>query len=174
MWADALDRMLAKVAKSAELDVDDLRAISGSAQQHGSVYLNPRAQEVLRTLNTSRTLAPQLSTIFSRARAPVCLDASTGIACREIEEALGGADRVAALTGSPPCERFTGPQIRKFAAEHPNAYADTARVHLVSSYLASLLAERDAPVEPADGSGMNLMDLHDERWSPEALDATAP
>src|SRR4029453_14487674 len=46
MWADALDRMLAKVAQSAELDVDDLRAISGSAQQHGSVYLNPRAQEV--------------------------------------------------------------------------------------------------------------------------------
>jgi xylulokinase len=174
MWADALDRMLAKVAQSAELDVDDLRAISGSAQQHGSVYLNPRAQEVLRTLNPSRKLAPQLSTIFSRAQSPVWMDASTGIACREIEEALGGADRVAALTGSPPCERFTGPQIRKFAAEHPHAYADTARVHLVSSYLASLLAERDAPIEPADGSGMNLMDLHDELWSPEALDATAP
>ena len=174
MWANALDRMLARVAKSAELDVDDLRAISGSAQQHGSVYLNPRAQEVLRTLNPSRKLAPQLSTIYSRVQSPVWLDASTAKQCREIEEALGGADRVAALTGSPPCERFTGPQIRKFAAEHPNAYADTARVHLVSSYLASLLAERDAPIEPGDGSGMNLMDLRDQRWSQEALDATAP
>ena len=174
MWADALDRMLARVAQSAELDVDDLRAISGSAQQHGSVYLNPRAQEVLRTLNPSRKLAPQLSTIFSRAQSPVWLDASTAKQCREIETALGGADRVAALTGSPPCERFTGPQIRKFAAEHPNAYADTARVHLVSSYLASLLAERDAPIEPGDGSGMNLMDLREERWWQEALDATAP
>ena len=174
MWADALDRMLAILAHSAELDVDDLRAISGSAQQHGSVYLNPRAQEVLRTLNPSRKLAPQLSTIFSRAQSPVWLDASTGQQCREIEAALGGADRVAALTGSPPCERFTGPQIRKFAAEHPNAYADTARVHLVSSFLASLLAERDAPIEPGDGSGMNLMDLGGQRWSPEALDATAP
>src|SRR6187401_2305838 len=56
MWADALDRMLARLAQSAELDVHDLRAISGSAQQHGSVYLNPRAQEVLRTLNPSRKL----------------------------------------------------------------------------------------------------------------------
>lgn len=174
MWANALDRMLARVAQSAELDVDDLRAISGSAQQHGSVYLNPRAQEVLRTLNPSRKLAPQLSTIFSRAQSPVWLDASTAQQCREIEDALGGADRVAALTGSPACERFTGPQIRKFAAEQPNAYADTARVHLISSYLASLLAERDAPIEPGDGSGMNLMDLREERWSPEALDATAP
>ena len=174
MWANALDRMLARVAKSAELDVDNLRAISGSAQQHGSVYLNPRAQEVLRTLNPTRKLAPQLSTIFSRARSPVWLDASTGTQCREIEAALGGADRVTALTGSPPCERFTGPQIRKFAAEQPNAYADTARVHLVSSFLASLLAERDAPIEPGDGSGMNLMDLREERWSEEALEATAP
>ena len=174
MWANALDRMLARVARSAELDVDNLRAISGSAQQHGSVYLNPRSQEVLRTLNPTRNLAPQLSTIFSRARSPVWLDASTGKQCREIETALGGADRVTALTGSPPCERFTGPQIRKFAAEQPNAYADTARVHLVSSYLASLLAERDAPIEPGDGSGMNLMDLREQRWSQEALDATAP
>jgi len=174
MWADALDRMLARLAQSAELDVHDLRAISGSAQQHGSVYLNPRAQEVLRTLDPARRLAPQLSTIFSRAQSPVWLDASTGKECREIEASLGGADRVAALTGSPPCERFTGPQIRKFAAGDPNAYADTARVHLVSSYLASLLAERDAPIEPGDGSGMNLMDLREERWSPEALDATAP
>ena len=174
MWADALDRMLARLAQSAELDVDDLRAISGSAQQHGSVYLNPRAQEVLRTLDPSRKLAPQLSTIFSRAQSPVWLDASTGEQCREIEEALGGADRVAALTGSPPCERFTGPQVRKFAAEHPTAYADTARVHLVSSFLASLLAERDAPIEPGDGSGMNLMDLRGQDWSEEALDATAP
>ena len=102
------------------------------------------------------------------------LDASTGKQCREIEEALGGADRVAALTGSPACERFTGPQIRKFAIGQPAAYADTARVHLVSSFLASLLAGRDAPIDPGDGSGMNLMDLGDERWSPEALDATAP
>ena len=140
MWADALDRMLAELAQSAELDLDGLRAISGSAQQHGSVYLNHRAPAVLRSLNPSRKLAPQLSTIFSRAQSPVWLDASTGKQCREIEDALGGADRVAALTGSPACERFTGPQIRKFAIEQPAAYADTARVHLVSSFLASLLA----------------------------------
>jgi xylulokinase len=174
MWADALDRMLAGLAQSAELDLDDLRAVSGSAQQHGSVYLNQRAPAVLRSLNPSRKLAPQLSMIFSRAQSPVWLDTSTGKQCREIEDALGGADRVTALTGSPACERFTGPQIRKFAIEQPAAYADTARVHLVSSFLASILAGKDAPIDPGDGSGMNLMDLGDERWSPAALDATAP
>ena len=174
MWADALDRMLAALAQSADLDIDNLRAISGSAQQHGSVYLNARAPAVLRSLDATASLAPQLSTIFSRARSPVWLDASTARQCREIEDALGGADRVATLTGSPACERFTGPQIRRFAVEQPGAYADTARVHLVSSYLASLLAGKDAPIDPGDGSGMNLMHLGNSTWSQEVLDATAP
>ncbi len=174
MWADALDRMLSRLAQSADLDLDNLRAISGSAQQHGSVYLNASAPAVWRGLDPTAKLAPQLSTIFSRPRSPVWLDASTAAACREIEGALGGADRVAALTGSPACERFTGPQIRRFAIEQPEAYASTARVHLVSSFLASLLAGRDAPIDPGDGSGMNLMDLRAQLWSPEALDATAP
>ncbi|MFM8535161.1 MAG: carbohydrate kinase, partial [Acidimicrobiia bacterium] len=40
MWADALDRMMSRIAQAAELDLDNLRAIAGSAQQHGSVYLN--------------------------------------------------------------------------------------------------------------------------------------
>jgi len=174
MWADALDRMLGELAQSADLDLDDLRAISGSAQQHGSVYLNARAPSVWRALDPSAHLAPQLAPIFSRPRSPVWLDASTAQQCREIEDALGGADRVATLTGSPACERFTGPQIRRFAIEQPGAYAETARVHLVSSFLASLLAGRDAPIDPGDGSGMNLMNLRDATWSPEALDATAP
>ena len=174
MWADALDRMLARLAASAEIDIENIRAISGSAQQHGSVYLNRHAPQVLRALDPSAPLAPQLTPIFSRSRSPVWLDASTREQCRQIEDALGGEDRVAALTGSPACERFTGPQIRRFAFEQPAAYAETTRVHLVSSFLASLLAGADAPIDPGDGSGMNLMDLRRSQWSQQALDATAP
>ena len=55
----------------------------------------------------------------------------------------------------------------------PVAYARTDRIHLVSSFLASLLAGRDAPIDPGDGSGMNLMDVERARVvSP--LQATAP
>jgi xylulokinase len=174
MWADALDRMLARIAKSADLDIENIRAISGSAQQHGSVYLNRRAADVWRAIEPLQPLAPQLQGMFSRERSPVWMDATTAVQCREIDAALGGSDRTRALTGSPATERFTGPQIRRFFQQQPDAYASTMRVHLVSSFLASLLTGGDAPIDPGDGSGMNLMDLAHNRWSPEALDATAP
>jgi xylulokinase len=174
MWADALDRMLARLAASADIDVDGIRAIAGSAQQHGSVYLNRAAAETLGALDPSAPLAPQLTPMFARRESPVWMDATTSTQCREIDDALGGAEETRALTGSPACERFTGPQIRRFYQEQPGAYAATKRVHLVSSYLASLLTGADAPVDPGDGSGMNLMDLQHDRWSEEALDATAP
>ena len=38
MWAAALDRMAAVLASSG-LDLSQIRAITGSGQQHGSVYL---------------------------------------------------------------------------------------------------------------------------------------
>jgi xylulokinase len=174
MWADALDRMLSRLANAADVDVDNIRAIAGSAQQHGSVYLNRRFPATLRSLDPAAALAPQLPAMFARPQSPVWLDCSTRSHCDDIEHALGGADRVTELTGSPACERFTGPQIRKFAVDQPDAYADTARIHLVSSFMASLLGGTDAPIDPGDASGMNLMDLRESRWSQDALDATAP
>ena len=42
MWSEALDRMIADLARDTGVDWRRLRAISGSAQQHGSVYLNAR------------------------------------------------------------------------------------------------------------------------------------
>jgi len=174
MWADALDRMMGVIAAAAELEVERIRAIAGSAQQHGGVYLNHRARETLDTLDPGTALAPQARMIFSRHESPVWLDASTTMQCREIDAAMGGASVTRAVTGSPAGERFTGPQIRKFHQEQPIAYDATGRIHVVSSFLASLLAGKDAPIDPGDGSGMNLMDLRANQWSAAALDATAP
>lgn len=173
MWAAALDRMMGAIAKAPEVDISAIRAISGSAQQHGSVYLSESALSVWQSLNSNTALAPQISGTFSRVGAPVWMDESTTLQCEEIEHSLGGPEATARLTGSRAFERFTGPQIRKFFQRQPAAYAKTARIHLVSSFLASLLAGDDAPIDVADGSGMNLMDLVRGEWSPDALAATA-
>jgi xylulokinase len=173
MWADALEAILGKVAASG-LDVSRIAAISGSAQQHGSVYLNGDAERMLSRLDPAQPLAAQIAPILSRRVSPIWLDSSTSAECAEITAAVGGADVLARHTGSRAFERFTGPQIRKFAASDPRGYAATERVHLVSSYLASLLVGGDAPIDPGDASGANLMDLADRQWWPSAVDATAP
>jgi xylulokinase len=102
------------------------------------------------------------------------MDSSTTTECAEITAAVGGPEALARLTGSRAFERFTGPQIRKLFKTDPRSYRETRRIHLVSSWLATLLAGRHAPIDHGDGSGMNLMELAGGRWSPEALDATAP
>jgi xylulokinase len=102
------------------------------------------------------------------------MDSSAIRDCEEIEHALGGASAVAHLTGSRAFPRFTGPQIRKFARERPAAYEQTERIHLVSSYMASVLTGQHAGVDHADASGMNLMDIRLRQWSRRAAAATAP
>ena len=173
MWSEGLDRIVSDVVREEGVDWRQLRAISGSAQQHGSVYLNAKAGSRIAALDASRPLAPQVSDIFSRATSPIWMDSSTTRQCGEIEAALGGPRELARLTGSRAFERFTGPQIRKFAQESPDGYAATERIHLVSSWLASLLAGAHAAIDPGDGSGMNLMDLGSRQWSQAALRATA-
>lgn len=173
LWADALDAVLGRVAASG-LDLSRLTAIAGSAQQHGSVYLNAVAAARLARLDPRRAPGDQLVDCLSRPVSPIWMDASTSEECREITTAVGGAATLAQRTGSRAFERFTGPQIRKFYKCDPGAYAATGRIHLVSSFLASLLIGDDAPVDPGDGSGMNLMDLASASWWPAALDATAP
>lgn len=174
MWAAALDRMMGVLARDASIDISQIRGISGSAQQHGSVYLNRRARDAWRTLAHSQALAPQLAGTFARELSPTWMDESADESCAAIEQALGGPEATAQLTGSRAYARFAGPQIHKFHEHNPGAYDATTRVHLVSSYLASLLIGADAPLEPGDASGMNLMDIRSSTWSAAALDATAP
>jgi xylulokinase len=102
------------------------------------------------------------------------MDSSTPLECAAITAAVGGASVLAARTGSRAYERFTGPQIRKFAARDPDGYRRTGRIHFVSSFLASLLVGDDAPVDPGDASGANLMDLATRHWWTDAVEATAP
>jgi xylulokinase len=174
MWAAGLDRLMRILAGEYPSVMARLAAVSGSAQQHGSVYLNDAGCARVRDLDPGAPIANQLAGGFSRALSPIWMDSSTTRECREIEEALGGSDVLAARTGSRAFERFTGPQIRAFARREAGAYAATRRIHLVSSFCASLLAGTDAPIDVGDGSGMNLMDLDALDWWPAALDATAP
>ena len=174
MWVEALDVMMATIVRAWPREMACLAAVAGSAQQHGSVYLNSCASRALAQLDAGTPLVDQLAGVFSRAVSPVWMDSSTTAECEEITAAVGGARALSMRTGSRAFERFTGPQIRRFFKIDPGAYAATWRIHLISSFLASLLAGADAPIDPGDGSGMDLMDLATSEWWPAALGSTAP
>jgi xylulokinase len=163
LWTSALERMLQRVSEA--VDSRAIRGISGAAQQHGSVYC---------TVASEALAAGDFDAVLTRPTAPTWMDASTAPECADIEAALGGPHALASLTGSRAFPRFTGPQIRKFWRHDAAAYAKTGRIHLVSSWLCSALAGAHAPIDRADGSGMNLMDIRRGEWSQAALDTTAP
>lgn len=172
MWAEALDLMMGRLASA--VDVSHIAAISGSGQQHGSVYLAGGMDGVLARLDPRQPIADQIESAFTRQQSPVWLDCSTTAECAALNDAAGGERALAALTGSRAYERFTAAQIRRFTALDPAAYARTGRIHLVSSFMASLLCGCDAPLEPGDAAGMNLMDIRSAEWSDACLTATAP
>jgi hypothetical protein len=108
-------------------------AVSGSGQQHGSVYWRAGARGKLQKLAGGSPLKAQLADAFRVADSPIWMDSSTGAQCAALEKALGGAQAVANVTGSRAYERFTGNQIAKIAAADPKAFAETERISLVSA-----------------------------------------
>ena len=172
MWLEAVDLLFTRLAES--FDLSKITMIAGSGQQHGSVYLDSSFADRLASLDSSKTLVAQLSPAITRATSPIWMDTSTAEECNEIADALGGDDEVCRRTGSIAIERFTGPQIRRFSKNDPAAYAHTAHIHLVSSFIASVLAGKSAPIDFGDGAGMNLLNLSTLAWDAELLETTAP
>ena len=172
MWLEALDLVLEKL-KSAGAPLDMVVGISGSGQQHGSVYLNSKFAAILEDLDPALSLAEQIEPALSRKTSPIWMDSSTSVECGEISRAEG-AKRLQEITGSPAIERFTGPQIRKFWKTQPEDYEKTENIHLVSSFMASVLCGENAPIDFGDGAGMNLLNLKTLVWDFNIAEATAP
>ena len=172
MWLEASDLLFQKL--SEEADLSQIEIIAGSGQQHGSVYLGAGFDSALSGLDPEKGLVEQLSGEITRDTSPIWMDTSTGEECGEITSAVGGAQEVCSRSGSVAIERFTGPQIRRFFKKDGKAYTETARIHLVSSFIASVLAGKSMPIDFGDGAGMNLLNLGDLAWDDGLLEATAP
>lgn len=173
IWVEALELLLEKLRRE-NFEFSRVVAVSGSGQQHGSVYWKKGGSATLASLDPQRGLLSQLSEAFSTRESPIWMDSSTTSQCREIEKAVGGALELSTLTGSRAYERYTGPQIRKIFETQQDVYDDTERISLVSSFMASLLIGGYAPIDETDGAGMNLMDLKERAWSKIALEVNPP
>ncbi|KAB5594805.1 Xylulokinase [Ceratobasidium theobromae] len=169
LFLDAVDLVMHRL-KDAGLDFASVMAVGGAAQQHGSVYWSQSATSLLASLSPTEPIAQLSPHAFSRPNAPIWQDFSTAKECRVIEEAVGGPQKLSDLTGSRAYERFTGSQILKVAARTPEVYERTAHISLISSFVTSLFLGKVAPIEVADASGMNLMDVQPCKWDEKLLD----
>ncbi|CAJ1355257.1 unnamed protein product [Effrenium voratum] len=174
MWIEALDLILKKMQDDA-FPFSEVLAVSGSGQQHGSVYWAKGSGELLGSLDGAQPLTKQLASAFARSESPIWADSSTGAQCARVEKALGRS-RLAQATGSRAYERFTGMQIAKILEEEPSVYAGCERISLVSSAMCSVLLGAYAPLDTSDGSGTNLNQLQElggRGWFVPALEAVA-
>lgn len=168
MWLDAIDLVFGRM-KEDNFDFSLVLGMSGSGQQHGLVYWSKAAESGLGDLNASELLAPQLKDCLAYEFSPNWQDHSTGKELEDFEKTKG-VEELAADTGSRAHYRFTGLQIRKLATRgNPEAYAKTWRISLVSSFLASVLMGKVAPLEEADACGMNLYNIKEDRYDDQLL-----
>ena len=163
MWVRGLELVLARLRDSG-VPMDELEAVGGCAQQHATVFLS---EDGVEGLKSGEVADPW----FARKVSPIWMDSSTSAETAALDVHFGRG--LQERTGSPAIERFAAAQIMKFKSEEPKAYADTVRIHLLSSFLTSLLAGEDAPVDIGDGAGMNLLNLQTLEWDADVCSFVA-
>lgn len=100
MWMESLDLVLDRLREAMPVPMDRIKGVSGSGQQHGSVYWNAQAEGLLRGLDASKPLAEQLAPALANEWSPNWQDQSTQDECDGFDSELGDREKLAEVTGS--------------------------------------------------------------------------
>lgn len=106
MWLESLDLVLQRLcdnlaALTPPVSASRIRGVSGSGQQHGSVYWNRDAAGILAALDGDKLLVEQLgSDALAHEWSPNWQDQSTQEECDAFDAELGGREQLAQVTGS--------------------------------------------------------------------------
>ncbi|KAK8049999.1 D-xylulose kinase [Apiospora phragmitis] len=173
MWLEAVDLVLSRLVEK-KCPISDIKGLSGSGQQHGSVFWAAPGEPELKALSKDKgSLREQLKDAFAYEFSPNWQDHSTQAECDFYDQHLGSKQKLADVTGSAAHHRFTGAQIMRMRRRRPEVYQKTARISLVSSFLASVFLGAIAPMDISDVTGMNLWDVSNAKWSEELLELCA-
>lgn len=146
-WQAVVDGVKAVLAKS-NVDAAAIAGIGLSGQMHGMTLLDKNDQ----------VLRPAI----------IWCDQRTAAECAEIEEIMGGRDKVIAITANPALTGFTAGKIRWVQKHEPEIYEKVAHILLPKDYIRLMLTGEYA-TEVSDASGMQLLDVPGRCWSDEML-----
>ncbi|MDO5309954.1 MAG: xylulokinase [Planctomycetia bacterium] len=149
-WWQAVLAAVPEAVAKAGLSGCDVKGIGLSGQMHGSVFLD-RQDKVIR---------------------PAILwnDQRTAAECQEIEQAVGGRDKLIELVANPAMSGFTAPKIVWLRNNEPENFDKVAKVLLPKDEIRRRLTGEYA-TEVSDASGTLLLDVAHRRWSQETLSA---
>ena len=101
MWLESLDLVLSRLSEATSPDImRRIRGVSGSGQQHGSVFWNKDVQGALHSLTSDKPLVEQLSGALAHEYSPNWQDQSTQAQCDRFDALLGDREALAQVTGS--------------------------------------------------------------------------
>lgn len=100
MWLEALDLVLDRLKAEMPVPMDRIKGLSGSGQQHGSVYWNDQAESILGKLDASKPLVEQLAGALANEWSPNWQDQSTQDECDAFDSEFGDREKLAEVTGS--------------------------------------------------------------------------
>ncbi len=149
-WYRAVVRTVREAVAASGVGPSAVRGIGLSGQMHGSVFLD-EAQKVIR---------------------PAILwnDQRTAEECADIENAVGGREKLIGLVANPAMTGFTAPKILWLRKNEPEAFARVRKVLLPKDEIRRRLTGEFA-TEASDASGTLLLDVAARAWSKPLLDA---
>ncbi len=147
-WWQATIKAVRRVMRAAKLKAADVKAVGLSGQMHGSVFLDKKDQVVRRAIlwNDQRTAAE----------------------CAEMEERVGGREKLIELVANPALTGFTAPKVLWLRNHEPKHFEKTRKVLLPKDEIRRRLTGEYA-TEVSDASGMLLLDVARRSWSRELL-----
>ncbi len=148
-WWQATIRSVRQVVKKARLKAGDVKAIGLSGQMHGSVFLD-KSDRVIR-------------------RAILWNDQRTAAECREMEERVGGREKLIQMVANPAMTGFTAPKILWLRNHEPKHFQKTRKVLLPKDEIRRRMTGEYA-TEVSDASGMLLLDVARRKGLPVVED----
>lgn len=146
-WWEAVKSSVSGAVADSGVAPDEIAGIGLSGQMHGLVMLDKNG-EVLR---------PSI----------IWCDQRTSAECELMNE-LAGREKLIEITANPAMTGFTASKLLWVMRNEPEIYEKCAHVLLPKDYIRYKLTGEFA-AEVSDGSGMQLMNVSERRWSTELI-----
>ena len=146
MWIDAINLLFANLSSSKEVQINNIKAISVSGQQHGLVALDKYGN-------------------LSRSTSKLWNDFSTKKECKILTDFIGGKKNMINEIANTQRTGYTASKILNMSINEKNSYDNTKTFLLVHNYINWYLTGGVSCMEYGDASGTALWDPITKTWS---------